>query len=215
MPHRHFALLFASFLVACSAGCSSLLPTTTRSDSPFKSFEAAREAFDAVEVGKTGADELVALGIDPERQGVTLVSGPQLIPFLLPNDAATAELHGASVRTCAEARTRCEGWLVDVERERSKRLGAWLLDVLRFRRVKAEGGFTFTGVLLLLDDRVQYKIWSGVPNRAVISTRVRPLGPLQGDTGVDVFNPLQLPPFTARVRAGGTRQREQQERFSE
>jgi hypothetical protein len=126
-------------------------------------------------------------------------------------EGASLDLHEEGVRACAEARGSCSGWLVDIAQRKSKRRGLWLLDVLRFRRVHDVGGFDFTGVLLVMDDRVVHKLWSAVPSRRVVSTRVRPLGLLQGDTHAVVDNPLELPLFTTRVRAGAARAAEPEE----
>jgi hypothetical protein len=198
---RALPVLLLALLLPPVSACSSLLPRSSRSDSPFRSFEEAKEAFDAVEVGRTRTDELRALRIDPERQGVTLLSGAQLLPLYLPHEGATVDLHGEGLRTCAQSGERCEGWVVDVERDRRRRTGNWFLDVLRFKRVKDQRGFDFTGVMLVLDDVVVHKIWSGSRKR-MQTTEVQPLGLLQSGARARVPNPLELPPFTIRVRAG-------------
>jgi hypothetical protein len=202
---RPAVLLLLAALLGPSAACSNLLPRSTSSNSPFRTFEEAKEAFDAVEVGRTRTGELVDLRIDPQRQGVTLLSGAQLISLYLPNDAATLALHDEGVQRCGQSPGRCQGWVVDVERDRRRRKGVWLLDALRIKRVRERGGFDFTGVLLVLDDVVVHKIWSGVPRRRVESTRIQPLSFLQEGASVNVGNPLLLPPFTLRVRAGAAR----------
>ena len=201
---------FKSFVLACglltalltATGCSSLLPQSTKTDSPFRRFESARDAFASIKVGVTRSEDLAALKIDPNEQGVSLHSAVVLIPFYIPHEGASLDLHDEGVRTCAENRENCVGWVIDINRRSRKRTGGWWMDRLRFKRIRDNRGFDFTGTLLVVDDVVVHKIWSAVPNHRTIVTEIRPLGFLQGGVKIAPTNPLELPPFTVRIRGG-------------
>jgi hypothetical protein len=181
-------------LVCASFGCSSLLPSSDATDSPFRSFSGAFEAFSVIQPGETTVAELKALEIDPSRQGVTVRPFTSVAEVLLPHEGTPDELHPPAVAACIEARSRCQVWLLDVERLRRRRTGNWFVDASRFRRHREINGFLFSGVLLVLDDVAVYKLWAGIPRIDIQRTEVNPLGP---------FNDGSLPSLDYRIRIPG------------
>ncbi|WP_231480496.1 hypothetical protein [Thiomonas sp. FB-Cd] len=61
-----------------------------------------------------------------------------------------------------------------------KRVGSFWLDFLDFRRRTITSGWRFKMLMLVVDDRVVYKIWSGQPDISEVQSTTNPLGPLQG-----------------------------------
>lgn len=84
------------------------------------------------------------------------------------------------VRACLEALGRCEVWTFEWHRTRRERVGSWVLDVLKLRRVRETKGWRFSGAILLVDGVVTFVEHGGVPQVSERTLEVQPLGLLQG-----------------------------------
>ncbi len=70
--------------------------------------------------------------------------------------------------------------MYDLQRLRAKRVGKFWPDFLNFRRKTESTGWRFNALLVLVNDQVTYKLWSGTPRIEVYKEDRNPLGPLQG-----------------------------------
>ena len=187
-------------LLCAPLGCTNMLPSSDSTDSPFRSFSGAFEAFAVISPGVTTVSDLKALQIDPDAQGVTVRPYTTISEVLLPHEGVPEDLHPPAVMECFRARDRCEVWLLDVERLKRRRTGQWLVDALRFHRYKEVDGFLFSGVLLILDDVAVYKLWAGIPSIQVFSHERNPLGPLNSGSLPRLEYRLRIPGLSSSIR---------------
>jgi hypothetical protein len=147
-------------LLLCSCcGCAFLLPRTqSTTKSKWGSYEEARAAFEQIVPNETRVEQLNAWGFDPTTNpNVKVLTYLDVVQRFMPNPSITKEDLDEAVRKCIDAR------------EQSK---------------SHETGWQFSGLLLIRDGRVVYKLASGQPHVDRHERRVRPLGPLQEFEGV-------------------------------
>jgi hypothetical protein len=60
------------------------------------------------------------------------------------------------------------------------RVGNFFLDFLNFKRHTLTTGWKFSALIVVVDDKVVYKQWTGQPKIESTELRSNPLGPLQG-----------------------------------
>jgi hypothetical protein len=83
------------------------------------------------------------------------------------------------VLACLDAREACRGWEVTAARIQKERTGNFLADFTNFSRRTETTGWRFNALILLINDVVVYRAWSGQPRVNVIEVQTNPLGPLQ------------------------------------
>jgi hypothetical protein len=88
-----------------------------------------------------------------------------------------------AVQGCIGARTACTGWLLTPSATSTQRKGDVSLDLLGFRRETDQTGWSASLLVLLVDDVVVYKLWSGTPRAEERREETNPLGPAQDLTG--------------------------------
>jgi hypothetical protein len=171
-----------SLLGACA---SDVLPRTERQAAgPFATYDLAEAAFQAIEPGITTKATLRELGIDPATTpNLSVVSYLEVMRHFMPNDTVAMRDLDPAVQSCLAAKTACTGWLLTPSASTSQRTGDVSLDVLGFQRETEETGWSASMLLLLADDVVVYKLWSGTPNTAERRQETNPLGPAQDLTG--------------------------------
>jgi hypothetical protein len=160
------------------AGCAGLLPSSKEDvQSPWHDFDQAKAAYDKILPGTTGVAELKELGFDtvasPNLQILNyldVASTVQTIPL--------AELD-PGLQQCLRARTGCQAYVFEPRRAQSKRVGSFWLDFFNFRRKSDGTGWRFKALIVLVDERVTYKLWSGSPNMEAHKDERNPLGPFQ------------------------------------
>jgi hypothetical protein len=169
-------------LVACA---SDVLPRTERQASgPFESYEIAEAAYRVIEPGVTTVAKLRELGIDPATTpNLSVVNYVEVMRHFMPNDTIALGDLDPAVQGCIAAKTACSGWLLTPGASATQRTGDVSLDVLGFQRETEETGWSAAMLLLLADDVVVYKLWSGTPHTAERREETNPLGPAQDLTG--------------------------------
>ena len=184
------ALLFASSLVVLVAtlatlatlatGCSSLLPKSrSETEAPWKTFEEVKRTFDSIEPGRTTLQELKQLGYDPYvNPNVTVLNYSDVLSKYAPN-AVRDEYLEPGVRECLKTQTRCNAYALDHRQIRRDRVGNFFLDIINYERRTEITGWRFGAVIVVVDDRVVHKSWSGVPAIREVEENRNPLGPLQ------------------------------------
>ncbi len=183
MCSRHLARLTILFVATLAGGCSSLLPKAlSETEAPWKDFEEIKRAYDSVEPGRTTLQELKQLGYDPYvNENVTVLHFSDVLGKYAPN-AVRDEYLEPGIRQCLQMQTRCSAYAIEHRQIRRKRVGNFFLDFINYHRRTEISGWRFSAVMVLVDDRVVYKSWSGVPAISEVEDATNPLGPLQ-DSG--------------------------------
>jgi len=170
-------LLLLAATVALFTGCSSLLPSAKdETVTSWQDFGQAKEAYDKIALGNSRT-ELKELGFD-------VVNSPnvQVLSYL---DVATkvqsipkTELD-TGLQDCLRKRDECQAYVIDLRNIRSHRVGNFWADFFNFRRRTDATGWRFNVLLVMINDQVTYKLWSGTPKVDVYEEKRNPLGPLQ------------------------------------
>jgi hypothetical protein len=171
----------AAFLGAAllPVGCAQLLPRAQSDiESPWKSFEAARDAIERIQPGRTTAAELRAQGIDPYTSANIQLLTFSDIALRFPVNIAHERLD-AGLRECLEAGKACTGYYINVREVKRDRVGGFWQDALGFKRVVEVSGWSFNSLVLLVGDRVVYTLYGGQPNLREHEVTRQPLGPAQ------------------------------------
>ena len=166
------------------AGCSSLLPSAKdETVTSWEEFEQVKGAYDKITLGNSRA-ELKELGFDVDNSSNILVLSYLDVATKVQSIPVT-ELD-AGLQTCMKRRYECQTYVVDLRKLRSKRVGNFWADFFNFRRKTDSTGWRFNALLVMIDDRVTYKLWSGTPKVELYEEKRNPLGPLQS------FNDMTL-----------------------
>ena len=166
-------------LLLLASGCAQLLPRTQAEvDSPWKSFEQARDAIESIEPGRTTTADLRGLGIDPYASpNVQLLTYSDItlrFPVNIPHERLDAGL-----RECLEAGKACTGYSINVREVKRERVGGFWADAFGFKRVVEVTGWSFNALVLLVGDRVVYTLYGGQPQVREHEVTRQPLGPAQ------------------------------------
>jgi hypothetical protein len=179
-------LLVSGLGIGLSA-CASwgVLPSTKETtESPFENYRSAEDAFNKVRPYVTTAKELKVRGFDPyTTPNIKVLNYLDLVPRFLPQQSMKSEDLDPAVQACLTARDRCTGWLAEPSTSSKDRTGNVALDVLGFERETTSTGWKASMLLLLQDNVVVYKLWSGTPTILEVKTEKKPLGPLQDLSG--------------------------------
>lgn len=169
-------IIFSALLL--QVGCVGLLPRSKEiTESPWPKYDDARDAFDAVIVGRSTTDDLKQLGFDLAASPnirvlnyLELAETLQGIPF--------SELD-PGLQACIRARSECRAYVFEPKRTYSKRVGNFWLDILNFKRKTHQTGWRFRAMFVLVNHHVAYKLSSGEPKIDQMQDQVNPLGPFQ------------------------------------
>jgi hypothetical protein len=74
----------------------------------------------------------------------------------------------------------CVGYLMEPSKIDQRRVGNFFLDFLNFKRQTLTTGWKFSALIVVVDQMVVYKQWTGQPKIESTDLRTNPLGPLQG-----------------------------------
>ena len=178
------ALFLLAPLLAVSAGCSSLLPksqeTSGTPSTAWQSYQDAEQTFGKIAPGKTTVAELATMKLDPRTNpNIRIMPRYEVMQHFVVNHTVTMDDLDAGVRDCLTADTHCVGWQIDQTATQKKRNGNAVADFLRLRRETHSSGWHFTGLLLIKDGVVLYKLCGGQPMIHEITESEDALGPLQ------------------------------------
>ncbi|MBE9562622.1 MAG: hypothetical protein IMF12_07150 [Proteobacteria bacterium] len=173
--------IIISICILAITGCTGMLPSIKQTtNSPWKTFEEAKDSFDKIEANKTTSNDLKNFGFDPfETPNVKLITYLELIEKFMPNQSIRMEDLDAGVQQCLKARELCQGYEVTPKIINSKRYGNVFLDLFNFRRKNITRGWIFNALIVLKENLVVHKVWGGEPNVSEIEDKRNPLGPLQ------------------------------------
>lgn len=167
------------FLGACSS--STYLPSAQDLvRSHWQSFDEAKSAFDQIEIQKSTETDLNNLGFSPTGTPNTqLLNYLDIFQRFIPNQSVRLTDLDPAVQSCLASHDHCHGYEFAVHKTNSERYGNVLLDLLYFHRKTNFSGWDFKALVVLQDELVVYKLWSGKPNLDQHQERKNPLGILQ------------------------------------
>ena len=171
-------------LVGWVGGCSSLLPRTKETSggvaTAWQSYEEAEQAFAKITPGTTSVRELAALRLDPRTNpNISVVPRFAVMQRFMVNNTVTLADLDDGVRDCISAQNACVGWEIDQTAMQRKRNGNPALDMLKMQRETHSSGWHFTGLLLIKEGVVIYKLAGGQPLIHEVASSEDILGPLQ------------------------------------
>ena len=162
------------------SSCTPLLPRARTESSPFKSFDEARDAIEALVPIKSNGTSLSKLGIVPVQQPNTIIlTHDDIVRRFVPSGLLKREDLDPGVLACLEARNACRGWEIAASRINRARTGNFWTDFTNFHRRTETTGWRFNALVLLVNDVVVYRAWGGQPSVNEIEDNTNPLGPLQ------------------------------------
>lgn len=178
---RLFVSLIATSALLALAGCGGVLPSKrSETESPWVNFDQAKASYDLIVPGETRMLELEAMGFDPYRTpNMRRLNHLELIQVFMPHQSVQRSDLDPLLRECLDARESCYAFAVQPGVSLENRQGNVALDLLGFRRETQTTGWQFSSLIVLKDDTVAYKVWSGEPNIQREETERKPLGPLQ------------------------------------
>lgn len=130
--------------------------------------------------GKTRVADLTALAVDPAKTpNVTLLGEADLLRRLVPASSFDIRHLDPGLQTCFSLQSACFGYEIEQASIDRERFGNFWLDFMNFKRQINVSGWQFNAVIVLKDDVVVYKTWSGKPHIHRLEEERSPLGPLQ------------------------------------
>ncbi|HSR36818.1 MAG TPA: hypothetical protein VLL73_06510 [Desulfurivibrionaceae bacterium] len=181
MPRILVFVAGLSFACLSLAGCSTMLPVSkTNVESSWETFEEAKAAFDKIIPYQTTRADLAALHFDPfKTPNIEILTYLDILKHFMSNASIKLEDMDLGVQECIGAGERCQAYEIKLRKIRSERYGSVFLDLFRFKRQTHQTGWYFTALVVMVDDVVVYKLWSGKPQIDEDLYRKNPLGPLQ------------------------------------
>jgi len=169
-------------LLLSLGGCSALLPRGEAvTEGPWKSYAEAQATFDQIVPGQTRVGDLKQLHFDVQNSpNITILNYSDILRRFIPTPALDPQGLDGGVRACLAARTACVGYEAKQKVVNRRRHGNFWLDFLNFKRQVDVNGWRFSGMLLIVGDRVVYKLTGGQPVIHEQEDTHNPLGPLQG-----------------------------------
>lgn len=164
------------------SACASLLPSSQeKSIQPWESFEEAKASYDRIEPYVTDFDGIRKLGFDPlKTPNMKILNHAQVVQTVVPQPIYDNGVVPPGIIECMKAQEACQGFYMEPNRMDRTRVGNFMLDFMNFKRETITTGWKFGALIVLINDRVVYKQWSGSPNIMEESVQRNPLGPLQG-----------------------------------
>jgi hypothetical protein len=181
MKRRPAGALTLCLMVWLLAGCTSLLPRSREvTASPWQTYREAQQTFDLIIPGKTTAEDLKDLNLDPETvPNIAILNYSDVLRRFMLNQSVTLSDLDSGVQECVMAKTVCRGLEINQRLVKKHRNGNFWLDVFGFKRETHTEGFRFNALVLLKDNVVVYKLTGGQPVIQESEHTQNPLGPVQ------------------------------------
>lgn len=179
-----------------TGGCAtqSLLPTQgVYTESSFETYTQVEGVVEKIIVGKTKYSDLVRMGLDleniPNVKRLTYLDVMSKFKLDSPSRYTLfnkIELPSGVLKTLA-ARENGLAYEINLERIKNQREGSVILDILNFRKNVHTTGWKISVLILIVDDTVEYVLYSGEKNIDTLKRERNPLGPFQGFDGGDII----------------------------
>lgn len=171
---------WVGMLAVLLTGCAAMLPETYTNTTSFNSFEEARAALEKLEPRKSDREAMERNGFAPAHHpNMTLLTHADVVRRFVPSALLKREDLDPGILACLEARDACRGVEVVGGRLSKVRTGSFWPDFLNFHRRTETTGWRFTALVLLINDEIVYRSWSGQPRIDEVEIVKRPMGPLQ------------------------------------
>jgi len=171
-----------SALAACllAGGCATWLPESHTDTTPFQSFDEARQAVEALVPMKSDRAALEQGGFNPGKHpNTTLLTHADVARRFLPSAILKREDLDPGIVLCLESRDACHGIEIIGAKIARERKGSFWADFLNFQRRTETTGWRFNALVLMVNDLVVYRSWSGQPVIDEKEVTRNPLGPFQ------------------------------------
>ena len=179
-----------------TGGCAtqSLLPTQgVYTESTFETYTQVEGVVDKIVVGETKYSDLVNLGLDleniPNVKRLTYLDVMSKFKLDSPSRFTLfnkIELPAGVLKMLA-AKENGLAYEINLERLKNQREGSVFLDMLNFRKIVHTTGWKISVLILIVDDTVEYVLYSGEKNIDRLEKEKNPLGPFQGFDGGDII----------------------------
>jgi hypothetical protein len=178
-------------------GCGSsgrFLPTTgVYTQSAWQTYTDVQTDVENIVVGKTTNNDLIRMGFDleymPNVKRLTYLD--VMTKFKLDSPSRFTLFNKIElpdgVLKCLAAREHGRAYELNLERLKNTREGSVWLDVLGFRKTVHTTGWKANILILMVDDVVEYVLYSGERNIDKTEKTKNPLGPFQGFNGGDII----------------------------
>lgn len=175
------SLLLVAFSMSLVA-CSSLLPNESKTtQTRWTSYEDAEAEFASIKPGETTLKQLKLMGIDPAATpNIALLSHADLLRRLHAMAVFGESTLDPAIKACVAARQKCYAYHLEQALTKRDRVGNFWLDMLNFKKVTDVTGWQFDALIIISNDLVVYKTWSGKQNIHEVEHERHPLGPFQG-----------------------------------
>jgi len=172
-------------IVSLVTGCTSMLPSSKQDDrNRWKDFEEVKKSYDQIIPYTTDMDAVRKLGFDPfATPNTQILNYSQVVKAVLPIPIQEQLTIPQGVMDCMKAQEGCVGYMIEPSRIHHKRMGNFMLDFMSFKRDTLTTGWKFAALIVVIENKVVYKQWSGNPNIEKNESQTNPLGPLQGAGG--------------------------------
>lgn len=189
-------ILIAMGLLFFTGGCAtqSLLPTQgVYTESSFETYTQVEGVVDKIVVGETKYSDLVNMGLDleniPNVKRLTYLD--VMTKFKLDSPSRYTLFNKielpAGVLKMLAAKEDGLAYEINLERLKNQREGSVFLDMLNFRKNIHTTGWQISVLILIVDDTVEYVLYSGEKNIDRLEKKKNPLGPFQGFDGGDII----------------------------
>ena len=189
-------ILITVGLLFFTGGCTtqSLLPTQgVYTESSFETYTQVEGVVENIEIGKTKYSDLVKMGLDleniPNVKRLTYLDVMSKFKLDSPSRYTLfnkIELPSGVLKTLA-AREDGLAYEINLERIKNQREGSVILDILNFRKNVHTTGWKISVLILIVDDTVEYVLYSGEKNIDTLKRERNPLGPFQGFDGGEII----------------------------
>ncbi len=161
-------------------GCSTWLPAARTDTTSFNNFDEVRASVEALVPMRSDRKHLESNGFASAKHPNTVIlTHADVVRRFVPSGLLRREDLDVGVLTCLESRDACKGLEIQGAKIHKERTGGFWADFLNFERRTETTGFRFTALILLVNDLVVYRSWSGQPAINELEVTRNPLGPFQ------------------------------------
>ena len=187
-------LILLGSLIIGGCASQSLLPTQgVYTESSFETYTQVEGVVEKIIIGKTKYSDLVKMGLDleniPNVKRLTYLD--VMSKFKLDSPSRYTLFNKIELPTgvlkMLSARENGMAYEINLERIKNQREGSVVLDMLNFRKNVHITGWKISVLILIVDDTVEYVLYSGEKNIARTEKEKNPLGPFQGFDGGDII----------------------------
>ena len=187
-------LILLGWLIIGGCASQSLLPTQgVYTESSFETYTQVEGVVEKIIIGKTKYSDLVKMGLDleniPNVKRLTYLD--VMSKFKLDSPSRYTLFNKIELPTgvlkMLSARENGMAYEINLERIKNQREGSVVLDMLNFRKNVHITGWKISVLILIVDDTVEYVLYSGEKNIDRTEKEKNPLGPFQGFDGGDII----------------------------